>query len=182
MDKKKGFVGYFTTAFTERLKTRESFGVKDAFRTVRESGTQAVAETAADMAITQTEEIVEQIKEDSAEIIKETAQKLSPEVQDSWQLIREQVAPQGGFFKTIFARLLWIGAKVSSFIGATVVDQWTGRNEKGQNIQNIDTIVGWLLGWIFKSSQSTNHGRQSPLISRVPGIPESWLSNAPIPT
>lgn len=182
MEDSKTIAGYFAEAFKERLERRETFGAANAVNLVRESGKQAIAETAADLAIEQTDQLVKQIKEDSAEIIKTTSEKLSPEIRDSWEIIRDNIAPQGGFFRTIFARLLWIGAKVTSFVGALVVDRWTGRDEKDINKENLDTIFAWLMGWIFKKNpNSQTQEQRSPLLTRKPGVPKSWLSSAPTP-
>ena len=172
-DKKKTFAGSFAQSFARKISESNFFGIKEAYNGVKDGATEAVAETAATYAIGETQKIVDQIKEDTAPIIEETARKLNPEQKDTWELIRNNIVPQGGFFRTIFARLLWIGAKASSFVGALVVDRWTGRDEKGQNMTNIEYILAWLLG----KTVGNNQTGQSSNKPRSLGVPKDWVTN-----
>ena len=130
-------------------KVKASFGNTASGILTSETFREPVTEYSSEIVSNEIVSVVDHIKENTAPIIEERAQAVSKDGLNTWERIREKIAPEGGFFKTIFARLVWIGAKISSFAGALFVDSWTGRDEKNTNTPHIETIISSFIGSLF---------------------------------
>lgn len=128
--------------------------VKDRTKKVIETNEERIAEKSVDYIMEASDHIVEDLRTEATPLIEQTANTLTESETDTWNILREKIAPSGGFFNTLFARLLWVGAKVSSFVTALVVDNWTGNDEKDKNAGNLDRIFSWMLGSMFKKDNS----------------------------
>ncbi len=128
--------------------------VKKGVKSTVEKSEDTIAEKSVDTILEASGHIVEELRKEATPLIEQTANSLTNLETDTWQILREKIAPSGGFFNNLFARLLWVGAKVSSFVGALVVDNWTGNNDKEKNAGNLDRIFSWMLGSMFKKDQS----------------------------
>lgn len=127
---------------------------KNSAKNVVERNEEVIAEKSVDYIVEASGHIVEELRTEATPLIEQTANTLTETQTDTWQILREKIAPSGGFFNNLFARLLWVGAKVSSFVGALVVDNWTGNNDKEKNAGNLDRIFSWMLGSMFKKNES----------------------------
>lgn len=131
-------------------KGKEGFeSVKGSLNGTIEKSEDLIAGYTVERVLEASDSIVSELKKDAAGIIEQTANSLGEQEKDSWNILREQIAPKGGFFNTLFARLLWVGSKVSSFVGALVVDNWTGNNDKEKNGSGLEVIFSWMLGNMF---------------------------------
>lgn len=93
-------------------------------------------------------------KENAKGIVEESANSVTSQEKDSWQVVRERMAPEGSsFWKVAFARLLWIGAKITSFVAAVVTERFTTPRE-GEEFKQVrrtasrydfERIFAWLL-------------------------------------
>lgn len=127
---------------------------KESTKSVVERNEEVIADKSVDYIMEASGHIVNELRTEATPLIEQTANTLTESETDTWNILREKIAPSGGFFNTLFARLLWVGAKVSSFVTALVVDNWTGNNEKDKNAGNLDRIFSWMLGSMFKKDNS----------------------------
>ncbi len=102
---------------------------------------------------------VKEAKNNTVPIIEKVTKSLTNHEQSTLEMIEAGISPNGGFFGKIFARLVYVGARISAFVGALMIDNWTGRDEKDQNAPNIEKILGWLVGgfwWKKKDEKKQN--------------------------
>ncbi len=70
-----------------------------------------------------------------------------------WDSIRGRFAPEGGFFKTLWARILYVGARVGILVGVIALEKKTGK-KRPENSEHLRRIFAWMLGFGTKDDTS----------------------------
>jgi hypothetical protein len=92
----------------------------------------------------------ERVKERTGSFFQFASEAINPTEHSTWEIIREKISPDNQFFKRLFARVLWIGSYISSFVGAGVAKIMGNIDEYRDNLrQNIETVTAGFIS-MFK--------------------------------
>lgn len=89
-----------------------------------------------------------QIRQSNAPLIADLANQVGPKGMTTFEYLSNKIInPEDGlftrFFKSIGVRLLDLGCKIGGFVGAKLIDRWTGENNQQENATNLHrTFVG----------------------------------------
>ncbi|HLC71228.1 MAG TPA: hypothetical protein VJI32_04420, partial [Candidatus Nanoarchaeia archaeon] len=126
------------------------------FRDVFQEGTLRVAEDTEAMGSLQEQgqlyakdqigEVADGIRVNTRDLVNKAQEKLNPDKKSAYQLYRDRIVnDQDPFFKRILkslgARVLSFGTTIASYISASWVDKFTGRNEWQENREKFAGII-----------------------------------------
>jgi len=106
------------------------------------------------------------LRQNTTEVLSSMAERFDPDQMNSYELIRNRIAPKGGLLRTIAARLLWVGAKVGTFVSAILIDQFSGRGEAQSNRPHIERILAGLIGKRTIIAETDSARRQTAIQAR----------------
>lgn len=120
----------------------------------------------------QGKELVNGVAQENAPIIEGIEARLNPEQMTAYEILSSKVAPKGGIFRRIFAKILHFGAKVCAFVGAAFVDNFAETNNREQNRPKLEGIFAWFLGDVFKQKDDDDEkSKKKPVSPRLSPSP-----------
>jgi hypothetical protein len=108
-DNKSGLLGKFMAKITTAAGT----AIENQEDSIIEQGAERVGQEIKYVA----QSVGEQVKRHTGAFFQHAKDTLNPTEYTNWEIVRNKIAPEKKFFKTVYARILHVGCYISSFVG-----------------------------------------------------------------